>query len=457
MGIFMELRIKVEAVFEDGRMQEHELGSWKRHPECLNPEAIGLLLEDAHAILSRLQDVAISAQVEEISEVSRACPSCGKSRHIHDYRSRKLETLFGKTTVKAPRLKPCNCHDFANSEISSLSWLTKVFPDRMTPELARLQAELGARHSFREAARLMNQLLPCGKQSHMTLRNRLGRVAKEIEAYALEQQEVEQPLGADGIDLAVFVDGAHIRCRPEYQKRHLDIVVGRIEGPTSSIRFGLETSASVSISAHVRAQLHEAGWRSGQAITVLTDGEPGLANHIRWAVDGRVTHILDWWHISMRIKHLENAVTGLHELVVGRKGADKLPWLAERLRWLIWHGKSDRALKGIEHLVHRAGTLQDLSRSEVSASVKRICKRCDVLFGYIENNARSIPDYGSRHRAGLPVSTSRAEGCVDDLANARMGKKRRMRWSPRGAHRVAITRAAVLDGRLQVSHRQKAA
>ena len=34
-------------------------------------------------------------------------------------------------------------------------------------------------------------------------------------------------------------------------------------------------------------------------------------------------------------------------------------------------------------------------------------------------------------------------------ANARMGKKQRMRWSPTGAHRVALVRAAVLDGRLK--------
>lgn len=331
----MELRIKVEAVFEDGSIQQHELGSWKRSSDTLKPEALGLLLEDAHSILSRLQNVAVTAQVREISETSRPCPGCGKSRQIHDYRSRKLETLFGIVTVKVPRLKPCKCDDFANSKVSSLSWLTAAVPDRVTPELARLQAELGARHSYREAARLMNQFLPCSKQSHVTARNRLGKVAKEIEQSMLEHCKAEQPSGGDVENLSVFIDGAHIRCRPEFQKRHLDIVVGRIEGPTSRVRFGVETSASMSMSAHIQAQLGQAGWRSGQPITVLTDGEPALANHIRWAVDGEVTHILDWWHISMRIKHVQNAVAGLHALVVGRKGADKLPWLAERIRWSV--------------------------------------------------------------------------------------------------------------------------
>jgi hypothetical protein len=31
-----------------------------------------------------------------------------------------------------------------------------------------------------------------------------------------------------------------------------------------------------------------------------------------------------------------------------------------------------------------------------------------------------------------------------------MGKKQRMRWSPTGAHRVALVRAALLDGRLNL-------
>ena len=47
----------------------------------------------------------------------------------------------------------------------------------------------------------------------------------------------------------------------------------------------------------------------------------------------------------------------------------------------------------------------------------------------------------------LAESTSRAEGTVDQLVSARMNKRRQMRWSPRGAHRVLQVRAAVLDGR----------
>jgi len=71
------------------------------------------------------------------------------------------------------------------------------------------------------------------------------------------------------------------------------------------------------------------------------------------------------------------------------------------------------------------------------------------LRSYIEGNEGALIDYGQRYRAGKPISTSRAEGTVNQLVNARMNKRRPMRWSPRGAHRVLQVRAAVLDGRFR--------
>jgi hypothetical protein len=82
---------------------------------------------------------------------------------------------------------------------------------------------------------------------------------------------------------------------------------------------------------------------------------------------------------------------------------------------------------------------------------RRVKARCQALYSYLSNNFDALVNYGHRYRNGLAVSSSRAEGCVDDIGNTRMGKRRRMRWSPKGAHRVAVTRAAVLDGRLTVT------
>jgi hypothetical protein len=81
----------------------------------------------------------------------------------------------------------------------------------------------------------------------------------------------------------------------------------------------------------------------------------------------------------------------------------------------------------------------------------RLLWNCTDLRRYLANNTASLIDYGERYRSKLPISTSRAEGCVDEIANARMAKKQRMRWSPQGAHRLSVVRAAVLDGRLRTA------
>jgi len=73
--------------------------------------------------------------------------------------------------------------------------------------------------------------------------------------------------------------------------------------------------------------------------------------------------------------------------------------------------------------------------------------RCTELQACIETNEGALIDYGERYRAGKPISTSRAEGTVNQLVSARMNKRQQMRWSLRGAHRVLQVRAAVLDGR----------
>ena len=88
-----------------------------------------------------------------------------------------------------------------------------------------------------------------------------------------------------------------------------------------------------------------------------------------------------------------------------------------------------------------------LNEAAAGARAGRLAARCMELRSYIENNEGALIDYGQRHRAGKPISTSRAEGTVNQLVSARMNKRQQMRWSPRGAHRVLQVRAAVVDGR----------
>lgn len=455
-GTAMEVRIIVETTFENGTTKRHRLGRLSRPFRRTQPEGFGLLLEDAKTILGQLQSAILHDQIEEISEASRICPDCDGVRAIHDYRSRVLDTLFGRFEVKAPRIRRCACN--AKSDVvlgGPLSPLAHFFPDRSTPELRRLQAELGARHSFREAVRILETFLPCAKQVNTSVRNRLGKVAREI--CDSEQNEPLVPSAAEEAPaLTVFLDGAHIRCRPEYQKRHLDVVVGKIEGHDRCRRFGLVQQAVLSPASQLRQHLRALGWDHEQTVTVISDGEPALPNLVRNAVDGKVRHILDWWHISMRIQHVENAVKGLLQ----SRGFSGIPVLfkrpAETLRWYLWHGKVLTATTSLQWLIVDCTRLNTDDRMAAEAA-RRVQARCRDLYSYLASNMDSLTDYGRRYRTGFPISSSRAEGCVDDIGNTRMGKRRRMRWSPNGAHRVAVVRAAVLDGRLTGAYQRAAA
>ena len=119
----------------------------------------------------------------------------------------------------------------------------------------------------------------------------------------------------------------------------------------------------------------------------------------------------------------------------------------ERLRPLLWNGHHEKACEALGRITNWAEDATVLNDATTEARARRLAARCKELRSYIESNEGALIDYGQRYRAGKPISTSRAEGTVNQLVSARMNKRQQMRWSPRGAHRVLQVRAAVLDGR----------
>ena len=159
--------------------------------------------------------------------------------------------------VTAPRLKLCACVDTMCFDDLSFSPLSKLLPNRCTPELRRVQADLGARHSFREAARLLAALLPCSPPNHASVRNRLHRVAGEIEAAECELMAAPTS-EADPLEVVVLIDGAHVRASPGHQSRHLDVTVGKVEvAGRRPRRFGLSPKGARHPLAHARAALFD--------------------------------------------------------------------------------------------------------------------------------------------------------------------------------------------------------
>lgn len=167
----MDVRIIVETTTETGEKRKQQIIRFNLPGQCHGD--LGLKLEHSKTLLAQLQKSIVQHQIEEISDASRNCPCCGRVMPIHDYRTRVLDTLFGRFPLRVPPRK-CVCRRGKGGSLS------QVFRDRVTPELKLLQAELGARHSFREEARILEIFLPCARQHNTTVRNRLGKVAKAI-------------------------------------------------------------------------------------------------------------------------------------------------------------------------------------------------------------------------------------------------------------------------------------
>ena len=150
----------------------------------------------------------------------------------------------------------------------------------------------------------------------------------------------------------------------------------------------------------------------------------------------------------MRVHHVEQVMGGLSALEPPSTPPDQAQIDVERLRHLLWNSHHEKACEALDRIVSWAKDASVLNDLAMGAGARRLVARCAELRSYIESNKGALIDYGRRHRAGKPISTSRAEGTVNQLVSARMNKRQQMRWSPRGAHRVLQVRTAVLDGRL---------
>ncbi len=366
--------------------------------------------------------------------------------------------MFGTVEVEAPRFKVCHCRSSATQELArTASPVCALLTARCTPELERVQAELGAHTSFRDAARILDTLLPASPANQEGVRTRTHAVALRIEAAdrqaAAEVTAVrdapDKAAAADGRRPVVMLDGAYIRAVPGHQVRNFEAICGKVERegqPTR--RFALVRSVAEQPHALLRAALQDQGWREGDTVTAISDGDPALPALVRSATGGPVEYVLDWFHLSMRVHHVEQVMGGLCAVEPPPLAPlDPAQVDVERLRHLLWNGHHEKVCEALDRIVSWAKDATVLNDPTTEARAKRLLARCTELRTYIESNEGALVAYGERYRAGKPISTSRAEGTVNQLVSARMNKRKQMRWSPRGAHRVLQVRAALLDGR----------
>jgi hypothetical protein len=202
--------------------------------------------------------------------------------------------------------------------------------------------------------------------------------------------------------------------------------------------FGFVTSYDTKPKRRLAELLKAQGLQMNQAITFLSDGGDNVRD-LQLYLSPQAEHLLDWFHITMRITVLRQQ---LKELIAAAPDHDlaKLDEELERMKWYLWHGNVFRALQVVEQVQWQ---LEDLDE-ELPASCK-LAKTVVAFHTYIMASEAFIPNYGDRYRYGEVISTAFVESMVKEVISKRFVKKQQMRWTKQGAHLLLQVRAQVLN------------
>jgi hypothetical protein len=94
-----------------------------------------------------------------------------------------LRTVYGKVTVKSPRLWSCACQGTARTEQRVVHPLSKALTRRVTREPEYLQATCAAHLLHRQATNMLRKVLPLDKGiSSSGIRDRILDLGKQLDA-----------------------------------------------------------------------------------------------------------------------------------------------------------------------------------------------------------------------------------------------------------------------------------
>lgn len=452
----MRWKISIEGSDEITRGQRCEFEIEKNF-EDLADGSVGLSVDDGKAILASLQRHLVQQQSSLYILFRRHCQGCGGTRPIKDYSTRTIQTVYGAITVPSPRLYPCrHCIPGVDFTITPVS---ELCPDRATPELMALNAKLGAMMPYRTAADVLAEFLPeQSPKSFTTLRHRtlaVGRRLEEKEKLRMfhekldtrERRQGELPLPGDlEREFVLSIDTTHIPKVRGRETRSFEAVICHASrggvGSNGGTLFAFSGTSRTRMRAEALHALTYLGYQGKGEITVISDGAECL-KRLKTALPQPATHILDWFHIAMKLRPIEQIAASVLRRP-SPDAPDNLAETVESVRWLLWNGQTDRALDLINHLLR-------LSKLEAVGSTTCHLFRQGLmnLTTYIEQNRSSIANYGERYRAGKRIASTSAEASVNNLVARRMVKKQQMRWTENGANLLLQFRVAIANSNLK--------
>jgi hypothetical protein len=438
------MRVKVQVVIQaddGGPDTTHDIASLEK--DCQRIEQLGLTLAEAKQLLTQLQQHLVARQAVAFVTTRLQCEACGAPRRRKEQTTRVLRTLFGTVLLPSPRLYQCRCQPRTTITFRPL---TELLTESTTPELRFLETKWASLISYGMTARLLKDVLPLDETLNATtIQNHTLAVAQRCEGELEENQDGvadccpgdEGPFSLPKGPFSVGLDGGYVRDW-EQKQRHFEVIVGKSVPPNQPAKyFGFVQSYDTKSKRRLSAVLQSQGVQDTRPLTFLSDGGETV-RALPVQLYPQSEHLLDWVHLTMRMTVLGQYLKGLLPLdrVVGA-GIQKT---LESVKWLLWHGKVDKALERLKDLDRRIDHFTD-----TYPRFPRLKRAVRKFRTYIENNRAFMPNYGQRYRNGEAISTAFVESTVNTVLSKRFVKRQSMQWTKRGAHLLLQTRVKTFN------------
>ena len=196
----------------------------------------------------------------------------------------------------------------------------EVLPERTSPELKYIQSKWAALMSFGATEKLLEEVLPIQANMSSVFYNTC-KVAERLE----QELKEERCMFVNGCEyewgklpipdsvLTVGMDGGYVHCREGKDRKAgwFEVIVGKsMQEDKPSKRFGFVVDYDKKPKRRLYEVLKSQGLQMNQAITFLSDGGDTVRD-LQLYMSPVAEHILDWFHITMRITVMQQMAKGV--------------------------------------------------------------------------------------------------------------------------------------------------
>jgi hypothetical protein len=376
-------------------------------------------------LVQEVQDNILAEKVRLVTVGSQSCPSCKKKLHKFGTHISCFHDVLTDHDVEIQRLKCNSCGYETPSTIRTL------INDKLSGDLKKIQATLGATNSYRESEKIF-ELFSCKARqinNHARIKKTAESVGESIDK--LNTEEKEMIFSSHATELILNVDGGHIKTIED--QRSFEAIVSVVYKPESveANKQGTRnhiTSKNCAASIKNDNQAHiinntivaalKQGLSENTHVTALSDGAQNCWN-VAEAIEplcGSITYILDWFHLAMKFENISLPKQLKEQLL--------------NIKWYLWRGEVDNAMIRFNEI---------LSITKEEKHYDRIQK----LSQYVSNNKGKIVDYSQREKDGLVFTSNLAESTVESLINQRCKGQQHMRWSREGLNPILQLRSTI--------------